>query len=495
MEIKSIITEDSIEIYWTKQEGIREYDIICSNGVTVHSSSTHALFENLDASKEYSFSITSADGTIKKDISFSTTVKRKRIDVTKAPYNCVGDGVTMNTVGLQKAIDDCGEGECVYVPAGVFMTAALDLHSDMELFIDKDGELRGTADPKDYLPKIWSRYEGTEMECYRSFLNMGKLDRNAGYTTKNIMIRGGGTICSGGAELAKAITRTERERLADEIAALGDKLKEYEHKDTIPGRMRGRLINISNCQDVTITGVTLKNGASWNVHFIYSDNIRTSNCTFVSEGIWNGDGWDPDSSTNCAIFGCKFFTGDDSVAVKSGKNPEGNVVNKPTKNIDIFDCACAYGHGLCMGSEMSGGVENVHIWDCDMGNSMSGIEIKATNKRGGYVKGVVVDSTIVSHIMFHSVPYNNDGIAAEHPPIFEDCHFKNLEIWGELYNHERERIQCDAIELIGFEEKGYDLKNVTFDNIKIGKPGAEGRTHKISLGLASSVSLTNITVM
>ena len=74
-------------------------------------------------------------------------------------------------------------------------------------------------------------------------------------------------------------------------------------------------------------------------------------------------------------------------SIKSGKNPQGNIIDRPTKHIRVFDCQSLYGHGICIGSEMSGGVEDVQIWDCDLANSLSGIEIKATPKRGGYVRG------------------------------------------------------------------------------------------------------------
>lgn len=102
------------------------------------------------------------------------------------------------------------------------------------------------------------------------------------------------------------------------------------------------------------------------------------------------DGWDPDSSTNCTLFASEFHTGDDAVAIKSGKNPEGNEIGRPCAHIKVFDCRIGYGHGICIGSEMSGGVEDVQIWDCDFANSLYGIEIKATPKRGGYVRGVTV---------------------------------------------------------------------------------------------------------
>lgn len=148
---------------------------------------------------------------------------------------------------------------------------------------------------------------------------------------------------------------------------------------------------------------------------IYCDDIQTDHCTFVSEGVWNGDGWDPDSSTNCTLFASEFSTGDDAVAIKSGKNPEGNEINRPCAHIRVFDCRNDCGHGICIGSEMSGGVEDVQIWDCDLANSLSGIEIKATPKRGGYVRGVTVRDCITPRVMLHSVPYNDDGVPAGAP--------------------------------------------------------------------------------
>lgn len=103
---------------------------------------------------------------------------------------------------------------------------------------------------------------------------------------------------------------------------------------------------------MTISGITVKSGAGWNVHMIYSRDIVTNSCAFYSRNIWNGDGWDPDSSRDCTIFGCTFDTGDDAVAVKSGKTPEGNEINRPCEHIKIFDCRCAFGHGFVLGSEM-----------------------------------------------------------------------------------------------------------------------------------------------
>lgn len=311
-----------------------------------------------------------------------TPKRKRRIDITQAPYLAKGDGKALNTAAIQQAIEDCKEDEMVYVPAGTFLTGALTLHDHMELYLEEGAVLQGSSNPEDYLPRIPSRFEGTERECYQSLLNLGVMDHRAGCTSEDVLIRGKGTISGGGRLLAERMMAAERERLKEYIHSLGDKVLECENANTIPGRARGRPIQICNAKNVRITGLTLQNGPGWNVHMIYSEQIVTDHCIFRSEDIWNGDGWDPDSSSGCTIFACTFYTGDDSVAIKSGKNPEGNEIGRPCSHIRIFDCICAYGHGITMGSEMSGGIEDVVIWDCDLGNSLYGLEIKGTKKRG-----------------------------------------------------------------------------------------------------------------
>lgn len=457
-------------------------------GQTVH---THYTLKGLQPEQTYEVAAALKDGGWRQTLTVTTTAERKRIDVTA--YGAVGDGATMNTRALQRAIDDCGRGGQVYVPAGVYLTGALRLHSDMELFVDDGAVLQGTKHVDDYLPRILSRFEGIEQECYSSVLNLGELDHDGDYNCENVVIRGGGTIASGGQELALAMIASETERLKDELAAMGERIKECESEHTIPGRVRPRLINMSNCKNVTIANVTLKDGASWNVHMIYSDQIRTFGCMFISEGVWNGDGWDPDSSTNCSIFDCRFFTGDDSVAIKSGKNPQGNQIGRPTAHIRVFDCACAFGHGICIGSEMSGGVEDVRIWDCDLVNSMSGIEIKATKKRGGYVRGISVKNCSTSRLMFHSVGYNDDGISAGVAPVFENCTFENVHITGAYLDHEHEWHDCDALELIGFDTPGHELSDVRIKNVTLGKAGTP-RRQTISLQACEGISFENLRV-
>lgn len=496
MEIKSRVTEDSIVIYWMKPERkVSGYKIYVNDVLAGETEKTHYECYHLQPQTEYRITV---QPEAEKEPEFEpvlllckTEAARKRLNVTEAPYFAKGDGVTMNTKALQQAIDDCKAGETVYLPAGTYRTGALQLHSDMELYLEEGALLQGTDCPEDYLPRIWSRFEGIEQECYSSLLNLGTLNHEEGYTCKNVTLRGKGTIASGGRSLAENVIMSETERLKDYLAALGEKLKECEKPETIPGRVRPRLIHISNSQNVYLSGLTFQDGASWNVQMIYSDNIVTENCTFHSTNVWNGDGWDPDSSTNCTIFNCMFYTGDDAIAIKSGKNPEGNVIARPTEHVWIFDCKSAFGHGITIGSEMSGGVSDVQIWDCDMSSSMCGIEIKGTRKRGGYVREVRVRDCSAARVLFHSVSYNDDGVGAEEPPVFEDCSFERLTILGEYFGHEAEWVDCDAIELVGFEEPGHELRNILFRDITIGS-SRRSKKQKLSLQCCEKITLDKI---
>ena len=487
-------------LYWELPAGEQNgdvYEIWVNGSRTGETQQCHFGIKDLEADTVYEISLRAMrDGEElqKTRIYCRTKQVKTRIDVTQAPYFAKGDGKTVNTETLQRAIDDCAPDQAVYFPEGIYMTGSLKLHSDMELYLDKGAVLKGTAEPDDYLPRIWSRFEGTEMECLSGLLNLGEIDHTAGATSWNVVIRGGGTIEGGGRLLAERVIEAERERLKDYLAELGSKIEEYENADTIPGRVRPRLLHICNAENISIHNVTLKNGASWNVHMIYSENIVTYGCHFRSRNIWNGDGWDPDSSRNCTIFGCTFDTGDDAVAIKAGKNPEGNVINRPCEHIRIFDCVCQFGHGFALGSEMSGGIRDVRIWNCDLENSANGIEIKATRKRGGYVKDIHAVHCIVPRLLFHSVGYNDDGIAGPHPPVFEKCSFTDIDITRSKLNEAEECMEpCEAMELCGFEEGKYHLRDVAFRNIRIAAAeGAECGDDGIHMQYCENVTFENV---
>lgn len=532
--IRSVVTYDSIVVYWQKTgETAEKYELYLDGVLSGETEKTHYEFRGLKPETAYTVTIravwekdsdvegksvraqslclTQNHGDVENhgaeryvgevvysgaaqdfvELRLTTEKVGRRIDVTQAPYCAAGDGKAMDTAAIQKALDDCGAGETVYFPAGTYLTGALRLHSDMELYLEEGAILQGTDEPEDYLPRIWSRFEGIEQECYSSYLNLGELNHEESWNCRNVTIRGKGTIASGGRSLAEKVIASETERLKSYLASLGDKIDECEKPETIPGRVRPRLIHMANCQNIYLSGVTFRDGASWNLQMIYSDNIVTEGCTFYSTDVWNGDGWDPDSSTNCTIFGCMFYTGDDAIAVKSGKNLEGNEIARPTEHVWIFDCKSAFGHGITIGSEMSGGVSDVQIWDCDMGSSLCGIEIKGTRKRGGYVRDVHVRDCSAARVLFHSVGYNDDGIAASRPPVFENCSFERMRILGEYFDHDSEWVPCEAIELVGFDEPGHELKNIIFRDIIIGSSRLS-RRQSISLQYCENITLERI---
>lgn len=464
--IKSIIHADEIALWWEKEWGLSEkadYRLLIDGQEYMCGENTHCIIKNMAAETEYSVRLerinAKGERSCLDEIVLKTPKARKRIDITKAPYFAVGDGKTLNTQAIQKAIDDCKENESIYIPKGVFLTGALTLHSDMELYVDEGATLQGTANFFDYLPKRKTRYEGKECECYQSLLNVGNIDRNGDYNARNIVIRGKGAILGGGKELAANIIETE--------SGQPFSLKEFSSGKNLlvlnAWRSRGRLLQTCNAENIVLAGVKIGMGASWNLHFIYSKDITTYGCNIVSQGVNNGDGWDPDSSVNCAIFATEFNTYDDCIAIKSGKNPEGNIVNKPSENIFVFDCTMNGGHGMAIGSEMSGGVRNVQIWNCDLTKTHNGVEVKATRKRGGYVKDIRVGNCKLSRLEVHSVPYNDDGEGSLTPPVFDNFYFEDLEVEGQFFLPSQTVI-CPAIEIIGFGEDA-PVTNVVLKNV------------------------------
>ena len=394
---------------------------------------------------------------------FAHTAKRL-IDVTKAPYYAIGDGKTLNTAALCRALNDCAKDEVVYIPQGVFLTGALEMKSNTELYIESGAVLQGTSDLKDYLPKINARFEGIERECYRPLIKIGNMDNGGACATKNVRISGGGTICGGGAAFADKIIRFEAERMSEEEKR---KLSAgYECEKTIPGRCRPFLIDVCNSENVQISDLTIKNGPAWNVHIVYSKDVTIYGCDVSSAGIWNGDGIDPDSSENVTIFNCRFSTHDDAIAVKSGKNPQGNIINRPAKNIRIFSCSGK--NGIAIGSEMSGGVDGVYVWDCDFSDSYSGFWIKTTEKRGGYVKNIrVSDCSFVNIRYSGAVAFNNDGERAEKLPAVENLSFRRLKLSGISTDGFGNTCAVPPIDFVGSE--AYQPRDCVIEDVSLMK--------------------------
>lgn len=301
-----------------------------------------------------------------------------------------------------------------------------------------------------------NRYSGWEMETFASLINAGERAHDGPYNVTNLSIRGEGTISGGGSALGNAMLNAEGYY------------------------SRARLICLMNCRDVNIQGVTLKNSPSWTLHYTYCKNVTCHGLTIVSEGIRNGDGIDPDSSADSYIFDCNISTSDDCIAIKSGKNPEGNRIAKPTENVLIAHCKFR-GHGMSIGSEMSGGVRNVTVRDCEIAkDDLNGLQIKAPRERGGYVRNIRVLNCTLSQIkIITKIRYNTDYEPAPEPPFVGDMEFANL-------NMENGVTGKPAITIDGYEGAEKNTANIHFKDIRM----AAGST--VAVQNCTGISFRNV---
>ncbi len=436
------LTDNEVSVLWDKQytqQGMT-YRIWLNGKLVAATGKTNYMLADLKPETTYTVGISivqSDDKDLKplQTLKFKTASKGKILNILD--YGARPDSLKNNTAAIQAAINACPAGGTVYIPAGRFVSGALFLKSNMTLHIEKGGVLKGSTVVEDYQPMILNRFEGWEMKTYASLLNAGTLNRDGSYNVKNLRITGGGTISGGSRKLGDAMTK---------VSGI---------------RSRGRLICLMNCQDVSISNLTITEPPCWTIHYIYSDNVTCHDLTIITKGIHNGDGIDPDSSTDSYIFNCTFDTGDDCIAIKSGKNPEGFFVAKPTKNVRITDCDFIRGHGISIGSEMSGGVSDVLVQDCKAGALLHGMQIKGTKDRGGYVKNVTVtDCELLKITIFSAVNYNNDGEPAPETPTFANFIFRNIDLSNASTKE-------PVININGFKDPSHRLKHVIFTNVKL----------------------------
>jgi len=434
------ISATSATLVWDKPDNFTDiirYHVLLNGKDVATSAKCNYMLNGLSPQKAYSCTVKAEmkngkQTDIVPSVKFTTKPLGKTLDVTQ--FGAKGDGTTINTKAIQQAIDACPANGTVFIPQGTFVSGAIFLKSHMTLLIAKGGVLKGSIDEADYLPYINNRFEGWELKTYASLVNAGVMNNKGGYTVEDLAIKGEGTISGGNTPLAKKM-----------IA-----------KDGL--RCRGRLICLLNCHNVDIQGLNIQDSPCWTIHYIYSEGVTCHDLNIVSTAA-NGDGLDPDSSDDSYIFNCTFSTGDDCIAIKSGKNPEGYTIGKPTRNVRITDCDFVKGHGISIGSEISGGVSDVLVQDCKAGALLHGMQIKATKERGAYVKNVTVaDCQLLQITVFSQLNYNNDGAGAPEPPIFANFTFRNIDL-------SKATGKAPVMDLNGFKDDAHKLKDCTFTNI------------------------------
>jgi len=269
-------------------------------------------------------------------------------------FGAKGDGTTKDTAAIQKAIDACaqaGGGE-VNFPAGTYLTAGLVLKSHVHLVVPQGTTIHGSSDIADYVLAT-ARWEGMEKPAYLALIRADHAE--------DIAITGAGVI-QGGSNIGKL--RSPR---------------------------GPTLIEPLECKNVRLDGLTLHGNGVWTVHPTFCQDVSITNLIIQTTG-GNSDGIDPDSCANVTIDHCSFSCGDDDISLKSGKGQEGVKVGRPTEDVTITNCTFIKGHAsVSFGSELSGGIRNVHVQHCVSQEVKAVLRFKSCPGRAGYVENVTAD--------------------------------------------------------------------------------------------------------
>jgi polygalacturonase len=359
------------------------------------------------------------------------TFPSRTFDVTK--YGAVGDGRTDCTAAFRSAIAACNGagGGRVLVPAGRFLTGAIHLKSNVDLHVAKDATLAFTTDTKAYLPQVPTRFEGMELMGYSPFIYA--LDQ------ENIAITGEGTLdgqasdenwweWKGGAKAGPRSQLPARNRLqammqtgvptAQRVFGEGDFL-------------RPNFIQPYRCRNVLIEGVTIVRSPMWEINPTLCTNVTVRGVHIDSHGP-NNDGCDPDSCRDVLIENCYFDTGDDCIAIKSGRNEDGRRIHVPTENVIIRGCQMKDGHGgVTIGSEISGGVRYVFVERCvmDSPNLDRALRFKNNAARGGVLEHVYMRDVTVGQVADAVLSidfYYEEGQKGDFIPVVRDVEMRNV---------------------------------------------------------------------
>ncbi|MEZ0184201.1 glycoside hydrolase family 28 protein [Flavobacterium oncorhynchi] len=387
-------------------------------------------------------------------------------------FGAVADAKTSNTLVFEKAIKACASngGGKVLVPNGKYLTGPIHLESNVNLHLEDNAEILFSLNPKEY-PIVHTSWEGTEV------MNYSPLIYAKGKT--NVAVTGKGTlngqadstnwwIWSGGKNYGwkKGIPSQNDQNNREVLVDMAEKGVPVAERVFGEGRyLRPNFIEFFECNTVLVKDITVINAPFWILHPIKTNNMIIDGVTVNSHGP-NNDGCDPEYSQNIIIRNCTFNTGDDCIAIKAGRDADGRRVGLPSKNIIVQNCKMIDGHGgVVIGSEISAGVNNVFVENCNMDspNLDRAIRIKTNSKRGGVIEDVYVRNLEVGTVkecvlklnMFYNVYGSQTGnfVPTIRNISLENVNVKNggkYSVWAEGY-------------------KESPVENVTLKNVKIQK--------------------------
>lgn len=328
--------------------------------------------------------------TIEVDAPFAMEGIRECIfpaqDFSIADYGAVAGGEVSNTEAIARAIEACNKagGGRVVVPHGEWLTGPIHLLSNVNLHLAEGATLRFTDNPSDYLPAVMTSWEG--MECY----NYSPLVY--AFECENIAITGTGTLAP-----IMDTWRTWFKRPKPHMEALKqlytmastDVPVEERQMAVGENNMRPHLIHFNRCKNILLDSFKIRESPFWTIHLFLCDGGIVRNLDVYAHGH-NNDGVDIEMSRNFLIENCQFDQGDDAVVIKAGRNQDAWRLNAPSENIVVRNCTVLQGHVLLgIGSEMSGGVRNVYMHDCEVRDSVFRLFfVKTNHRRGGFVENI-----------------------------------------------------------------------------------------------------------
>ena len=415
-----------------------------------------------------------------------------------------------NQKAIQKAIDLCSKkgGGKVIVPAGYkFLTGAIQLKSGVNLEVQEGAVLEFAFEPELY-PIVETSWEG--LECF----NLSPCVY--AFKAKDIAITGKGTIDGGGSndtwwpwcgsgrfgakEGGIAQNKGARARL---LKNGEDGIPMYNEKgERTPERvfgpqdgLRPQLVNFNKCEGILMEDVTLLRSPFWVIHPLHSTDITVRRVKMINDGP-NGDGCDPECCDRVLIEDCFFNTGDDCIAIKSGRNRDGRERNMPSQNIIIRNCEMKNGHGgVVIGSEISGGCKNVFAHDCVMDSPELErvLRIKTNSCRGGIIENINMKDVKVGvckeSVLKINLDYEHNEICCRgNYPTVRNVYMENVTSEKSKY----------GVQIIGLDEDiyVYDIlvKNCKFNGVAAGN-FSSGKTRNVkfdNLFINGSLALTEM---
>lgn len=360
--------------------------------------------------------------------------RNKEFSVMK--YGAKSDGTTLNTKAFKAAIEACNKagGGRVNVPAGVFLIGAIYLKSNVELHLADETTILFSRNPEDY-PIVFTRWEGMECMNYSSLIYA--------YGEKNIAVTGGGLL-DGNADNDNWWTWNGaprygwKEGMPKQTTARNVLHEMMKNRTPVAKRVFGKgqylrpnMIQPYNCKNILISGVRLVNSPMWFINPVLCENVTVEKVNIKSHGP-NNDGCDPESCLNVLIKDCLFDTGDDCIAIKSGRDEDGRAIGKPAENHIIEGCEMKDGHGgVVIGSEISGGARNIYAINCvmDSPNLDRVLRLKTSSSRGGIIENVFMKNVKVGTYRDAAIHvnmfYENPG---KFIPVIRNIWVENMDV-------------------------------------------------------------------